>query len=131
MAHPEIVTTLMKAKLPFEPNSLAQAATIGALDDDEFLMKSVELNSEGYEYFKSELLPLEERGKLKLIPTFANFVMLDLFSDEKVNEVNEKLLSKGVIIRPLKPFGLGNCIRITMGLMKENEAFIKEFKKII
>jgi len=131
MAHPEIVTTLMKAKLPFEPNSLAQAAAIGALDDDEFLTKSVELNSEGYEYFKSELLPLEEQGKLKLIPTYANFVMLDLFSDEKVIEVNDKLLSKGVIIRPLKPFGLGNCIRITMGLMKENEAFIKEFKKII
>lgn len=130
MAHEDIVTTLMKAKLPFEPNSLAQAAALGALDDDDFLVKSVKLNNEGYEYFRNELSGLEEKGKLKLIPTHANFIMLDLFSEEKVEYVNDSLLSKGVIIRPLKPFGLANCIRITMGLKNENEAFIKEFNKL-
>ncbi len=57
--------------------------------------------------------------------------MLDIFSEEKVNDINQKLLRKGVIIRPLKAFGLPNCLRITMGLMKENEAFIREFKNII
>jgi len=130
MGHSDIIKTLMKAKLPFEPNTLAQAAATGALDDDEFLLKSVKLNSAGYEYFKTELAELEKKGALKLIPTYANFIMLDLFSEEKVNSVNETLLSRGVIIRPLKPFGLANCIRITMGLMNENQAFIREFKKL-
>jgi histidinol-phosphate aminotransferase len=130
MGQEDIITTLMKAKLPFEPNTLAQAAALGALDDDAFLNKSIELNNHGYEYFKRELADLEKKGNLKLIPTYANFIMLDLFSEEKVNMLNETLLSRGVIIRPLKPFGLANCIRITMGLMNENEAFIREFKKL-
>ncbi|MDD5361176.1 MAG: histidinol-phosphate transaminase [Ignavibacteria bacterium] len=131
MGQEDIVTTLMKSKLPFEPNTLAQAAALGALDDDAFLNKSIELNNHGYEYFKRELAGLEIKGSLKLIPSYANFIMLDLFSEEKVNTVNETLLSRGVIIRPLKPFGLANCIRVTMGLMNENEAFIREFKKLL
>ncbi len=130
MGHSDIISTLMKAKLPFEPNTLAQAAAAGAIDVDEFIVKSVKLNSAGYEYFKAELAELEKKGALKLIPTYANFILLDLFSEEKVNSVNETLLSRGVIIRPLKPFGLANCIRITMGLMNENQAFIREFKKL-
>jgi histidinol-phosphate aminotransferase len=131
MGHPDIVATLMKAKLPFEPNSLAQAAALGALDDDEFLNKSLALNNEGYEFFRNELIPFEDKGKLRFVPSSANFIMLDLFSEAKVEMVNGILLSKGVIIRPLKPFGLPNCIRITMGLMKENKAFISEFRKLI
>lgn len=130
-AHDYIVETLMKAKLPFEPNTLAQAAAVGALDDDDFITKSIKLNEEGYKYFLSELRPLEEKGSLKIIPSYANFIMLDLFNSDRVQNVNQKLLQKGVIIRPLTAFGLTNCIRITMGLMKENEAFIKEFNKII
>ena len=130
-AHDFVVETLMKTKLPFEPNTLAQAAATGALDDDDFIDKSITLNQEGYKYFLDELKPLEEKGKLKIIPSYANFVMLDLFSADRVQDINLKLLQRGVIIRPLTAFGLPNCIRITMGLMKENEAFIREFNKII
>ena len=129
-AHEFIVETLMKTKLPFEPNSLAQAAAVGALDDDDFIDKSLALNKKGLEYFLGELKPFEVKGLLRIIPTYANFLMLDMFSEEKVAEINQKLLRQGVIIRPLKAFGLGNCLRITMGLMKENEAFIREFKKL-
>jgi len=126
-----VVATLMKAKLTFEPHILAQAAAIGALDDDEFIDKSIKLNKQGYDYLVGELKPLEEKGLLRIIPSFANFIMIDLFSEEKVSGINQKLLQRGVIIRPLKAFGLGNCLRITMGLMKENEAFIREFKKLV
>jgi histidinol-phosphate aminotransferase len=131
MGHPEIISTLMKSKLPFEPNSLAQAAAIGALDDDEFLIKSVNMNNDGYELLKKELIPFENKGTFRFVPSFSNFVMLDLFSESRVQSINEKLLSKGVIIRPLKPFGLPNCLRITIGLQKENQAFLKEFKELI
>jgi histidinol-phosphate aminotransferase len=130
-AHDFIVTTLMKAKLPFEPNTLAQAAATGALDDDDFIDKSLKLNKQGYDYFIGELKPYEDKGIFNIIPSFANFIMLDLFSEDKVTDINQNLLKKGVIIRPLKAFGLGNCLRITMGLMNENEAFIREFKKLI
>lgn len=130
-AHEFIVETLMKTKLPFEPNTLAQAAATGAIEDDDFIERALTLNKQGLEYFLGELKPYEEKGVLKIIPTYANFLMLDMLSEEKVADINQKLLRQGVIIRPLKAFGLGNCLRITMGLMKENEAFIREFIKLL
>jgi histidinol-phosphate aminotransferase len=125
----ELIETIMKVKLPFEPGNLAQAGAIGALDDFEFILKSKELNKAGYKYLTDELSKFSDEKNFKIIPSFANFLMLDLGTAERVNEINNSLLKEGVIIRPLIAFGLPHCIRITMGLKEENEAFISSFKK--
>jgi histidinol-phosphate aminotransferase len=52
-------------------------------------------------------------------------------SEDTVNKIAEKLLRKGVIIRPLKPFGLPHCIRTTVGLTDENEIYAKALKEIL
>ncbi len=46
-AHEELITNLLKVKLPFEPSALAQVAGIAALDDREFVHRSLELNVRG------------------------------------------------------------------------------------
>jgi histidinol-phosphate aminotransferase len=127
----KLIETIMKVKLPFEPGNLAQAGAIGALEDIEFIMKSKKLNKNGYKYFTDELGKISEEKNFKIIPSYANFLMLDLGTHEKVNHINELLLKEGVIIRPLVAFGLPHCIRITMGLDEENKAFIESFKKYI
>ena len=43
-AHDNLISNLMKVKLPFEPSILAQEAALAALDDEVFLSKSVKLN---------------------------------------------------------------------------------------
>jgi histidinol-phosphate aminotransferase len=129
--HKVLMETLMKVKLPFEPGNMAQAGAVGALDDIDFINKSKKLNKEGYKYFIEELSKISDEKNFKIIPSFANFLMLDLGSPERVNKINESLLREGVIIRPLIAFGLPHCIRITMGLKEENEAFINSFKKFI
>ncbi len=126
-----LIETIMKVKLPFEPGNLAQAGAIGALDDVDFIEKSKRLNREGYNYFIKELENISKEKKFKIIPSYANFIMLDLGTHERVNQINELLLKEGVIIRPLIAFGLPHCIRVTMGLEEENQAFIKSFKKYI
>ena len=130
-AHKDIISILMKVKLPFEPNNLAQAGALAALDDDEFLIKSIELNEKGYDYFTTELEVLQKQGKLKWFPSFANFILLDLEKQERVDFINRSLLKEGVIIRPLIAFGLPHCLRVTIGLEEENQTFIKALKKII
>lgn len=127
----ELIETIMKVKLPFEPGNMAQAGAIGALDDFDFIKKSKELNKTGYKYFTDELSKMSEEKNFKIIPTYANFLMLDLGTAQRVNNINNLLLKEGVIIRPLVAFGLPHCIRITMGLKEENEAFISSFKKFI
>ncbi|HLD40759.1 MAG TPA: hypothetical protein VJA84_01115 [Candidatus Omnitrophota bacterium] len=55
--------------------------------------------------------------------------MIDLKEDGL--KVSREFLKKGVIVRDMRQYGLNNFIRVTMGLKKENEKFIKELKKII
>jgi histidinol-phosphate aminotransferase len=63
------------------------------------------------------------------LSTEANFVFIDLKEDSEI--VFEKLLKKGVIIRPGKTWGCPNFIRITIGTAYENQKFIKVLKEVL
>ena len=127
LAHRDLVEVIMKVKLPFEPGNVAQAGAVASLDDSEFLAKTREINAAGYEYLTSEFTKLG----LNWFPSYSNFILIDLGSEEEVVRINEELLKQGVIIRPLKPFGLPQCIRITVGIRSENEFLIEALKKVL
>ncbi|MBM4158959.1 MAG: histidinol-phosphate transaminase [Ignavibacteria bacterium] len=126
-ARNEIVETIMKVKLPFEPSIIAQAAGIAALDDDDFVKMSLEMNREGYNFLTSELSNLN----IKWIPSYANFIMIDMGKEEYVVKLNDYMLKNGIIIRPLKAFGLPHCIRVTIGTPEENNAFVDYLRKYL
>jgi len=125
-AHEELIGNLLKVKLPFEPSSLAQAAGIGALADREFLHRSLELNARGVRFLTDSLTGLG----LTVAPSWANFVMAPLGSEAEVTRCNEELLKQGIVVRPLKGFGLPDCIRISTGTDEENAIFIDAMKRI-
>jgi hypothetical protein len=54
-AHEELIRNLLKVKLPFEPSTPAQAAGIAALQDKEFLHRSLEINARGLKYLTAGL----------------------------------------------------------------------------
>lgn len=62
------------------------------------------------------------------LPTEANFIFIDLKEDSEI--VFEKLLKKGVIIRPGKPYGCPNFVRVTIGILYENQKFIQAIREI-
>ena len=125
-AHEELIANLLKVKLPFEPSSLAQAAGIGALGDREFLHRSLELNARGIRFITNGLTELG----LKPVPSEANFVMTPLGGEAEVARVNEELLRRGVVVRPLKGFGLPHCIRISTGTDEENAILMDALAEI-
>tara|TARA_B100001173_G_C15992761_1_gene549695 strand:+ start:463 stop:1548 length:1086 start_codon:yes stop_codon:yes gene_type:complete len=126
-AHDKLINSLMKVKVPFEPSSLAQVAGVAALDDNDFLMKTIELNRNGMKYINRELNLLN----VKQIPSIANFITTTWNSEKEANLMTKKLLKKGVIVRQLTAFGWPNCIRISIGLEEENVRFIKSLKEIL
>jgi histidinol-phosphate aminotransferase len=126
-AHDALVANLLKVKLPFEPSTLAQSAGIGALGDHAFVERSLEVNSKG----KAYMIPALRKLGLTLVPTEANFVMLPLANEATVNRVYEELLKLGVIIRPLRAFGLPHCIRITIGTPEENERLVASMQRVL
>ena len=126
-AHEELIRNLLKVKLPFEPSSLAQAAGIGALHDREFVHRSLEANSRG---LKSITKSLKELG-MPAIPSEANFVMVVQESEDRVSFLYQELLKHGIIIRPLKSFGLPHCLRISIGTEQENHTLVEVLRKIL
>jgi histidinol-phosphate aminotransferase len=126
-AHHTLIENLMKVKEPFEPSFVAQAAGLGALEDMEFLLKSIETNKTGMAYLKKELNQL---GVMQ-IPSATNFITTVWESEEKANNLVQELLENGIIVRFLKGFGWPNCIRISIGLPEENQQFIACIKEIL
>ena len=120
-AHEELIRNLLKVKLPFEPSSPAQAAGVAALQDKEFLHRSLALNARGLRYLSEELRGLG----LSVVPSEANFVMAVLPTAEDAEAAFEYLLTQGVVVRPLKAFGLPNCIRISTGTDEDNRLCIE------
>ena len=126
-AHHTLIESLMKVKEPFEPSFVAQAAGLGALEDMEFLLESIETNKTGMAYLKKEL---DQLGVMQ-IPSAANFITTVWESEEKANNLVQELLENGIIVRSLKDFGWPNCIRISIGLPEENQQFIACIKEIL
>ncbi len=126
-AHEELIANLLKVKLPFEPSALAQAAGIGALADKEFIYRSLEENARGMRLFTEAFA---EMG-LTVVPSEANFLMLVFSDGASVARINEDLLRLGVIVRPLKSFGLPQCIRISTGTRQENERCVEAMRQVL
>jgi len=126
-AHGHLIKNLMKVKLPFEPSIPAQAAGLAAMDDQDFMENYIKLSRQGLEYFYN----LFDRLGIQYLKSHANFVTIILDSGEAANKLNEKLLCRGVIVRPLKAFGIPKGIRITTGLEEENRFFARILKKVL
>jgi len=126
-AHELLIRNLLKVKLPFEPSTLAQAAGIAALDDSEYLQRSLTVNVSG----KRFLLPALQGLGLRVVETEANFVMVPLSDEGDVEELYRGLLRLGVIVRPLKAFGLPHCVRITIGTEEQNDKLVKALRKVL
>ncbi|MCX6611767.1 MAG: aminotransferase class I/II-fold pyridoxal phosphate-dependent enzyme [Acidobacteria bacterium] len=125
-AHEDLIASLMKIKLPFEPSTLANAAGIGAIDDEAFLTRTLEHNRRGLQRVVTEL---GVRG-FKTVPSEANFVMLPLESADDAQRLTQALVERGVIIRSLANFGLPSCVRVSIGTEDENEFFLKTLSEI-
>jgi histidinol-phosphate aminotransferase len=125
-AHEELIRNLLKVKLPFEPSTPAQAAGIGALADKEFLHRSLALNARGLRTLSDGVAGLG----LPVVPSEANFVMTVLPTEQEALRTFEDLLAQGVVVRPLKAFGLPNCLRISTGTDEDNQLCVDALRRV-
>jgi len=116
-AHADLIAVLLKVKLPFEPSGPSEAAALGALDDREFMLRSVANNARGLDYLARSLHGMG----FEVAPSAANFVMIVLKDASEAKIIFQNLLERGVIVRPLATTGLPHCLRISIGTPEENE----------
>jgi histidinol-phosphate aminotransferase len=122
LMHPRVADLLNRVRQPFNVNSLALAAATAALGDAEFVAKSVRMNRSGMAVLERSF----KRLGLETIPSCANFVS---FRVERAGEIYQKLLRRGVIVRPIAGYGMPEHLRVTVGTPKENERFLEALEE--
>ncbi|MEQ8905737.1 histidinol-phosphate transaminase [Ekhidna sp.] len=126
VGHEKIIEAMGKAKLTFEPTALAQAAGMGALNDDDFLKETIDNNTSGLKYFYKEF----DRLGVKYVPSYGNFVMTVWKDRDQVMHVFDALMKRGVLVRPLYD-PIAHCIRISVGRPEENEHCIEALGEVL
>lgn len=125
IAPAEIIECLMRVREPFNVNTLAQVAARAALEDEEHLDRSRRVNREGKEYWYREL----KNMGLEFAPTQGNFMFIRVGVSGQ--EVTERLMRRGIIVRPAGIFGFSEYIRVTMGTPEQNERFISNLREVL
>ncbi len=115
---------LHRSRMPFNVNNCAVAAGIASIDDHEFLAKTRKVNAEGLIQVSQGLV---EMG-IEYIPSVGNFITADMKTDAL--EIYKHILHKGVIVRPLVPYGLPNHLRITIGTYDQNVRLLQVLREV-
>ena len=125
VAAPEIIRALNQPRSPFNTNLAAQIAATAAINDDDFVARTLKVNADGMAQFTRAF----ERWQMPYIPSHANFVMVD--TGRPCRAVFDALLRQGVIVRTGDIFGMPTHIRITIGTRSQNEQFIRAMDAIL
>lgn len=121
LASEEILKNIDKIRGPFNVNTLGQAAALAALEDQEFLAQSYQVNKEGKEYLYKAF---DEMG-LWYATSETNHIFFDSRKDSR--NVFVEMQSKGVIVRPMGK----TYIRVSIGTMEQNKKFIQVLKEAL
>lgn len=120
----EMVDLMHRVRQPFNVNAAAQWAALAALEDREHVQRTLEANREGMNYLTREI----SRLGLEQVPSQANFILVRVGEGQSVFE---KLLRRGVIVRPMGGYDFPKHVRVTVGTMQENRKFITELESVI
>jgi len=119
-ASDNVIDILNRVRGPFNISSLAQAAGVAALADQDFVKKSVEHNTKWLNILTEAL---EDMG-LKPYPSVANFLLVDFSAAEKAAKADEYLRDNGISVRRMDAYGLPTCMRFSIGLEDENKILL-------
>lgn len=123
-ASAELAGLLSRVRQPFNVNAIGQAAALAALDDHDFTARCVRDNRAGLAQLEAGL----RRQWLEIVPSEANFLMVNVGDGAAVFDALQR---RGVIVRPLRPYGMPNWIRVTVGTSEQNERLLAELSEVM
>ena len=131
-ANAQVADMMNRVRQPFNVNSVAQAAAVAALQDEDFVRHTNELNRRGMEQI---IAGLKKLG-LEYIPSYGNFISFKigkpaLSEVEGAMKMYRRLLELGVIVRPIASYDMSEYLRVSIGTEKENEKFLFVLKQAI
>ena len=125
LAHPDCIAVMERVRESFNVNAPGLAAAQASLADAAHLAASLEANREQRQALAGAL---RARG-LAVSPSQTNFLLVE-FGDGTAC-VEAALLARGVILRPMGGYGLGDCLRITVGTESDNARLLAALDEVL
>ena len=124
---PGVVDALNRVRGPFNVSVAGQAAAIAALAEPGWVEQGCAHNAE----YRPKLAAGIEATGLKVWPSEANFVLVDLATTERANAADAFLRGNGIIVRKVGGYGLPHCLRVTVGTAEEVGAVVDGFAEFM
>jgi histidinol-phosphate aminotransferase len=115
-----VISAMRKVQRAFDVTTPAQEAALASLDDDAEIERRRAVNREAMAALEAVL---REHGCDPISPAVGNFLFVDVGEDAAA--LDQRLLRRGVIVRPMGSFGAPSALRITAGTPEEI-AFLAE-----
>ncbi len=131
VGHKSMIKEILRRKIPWNVNCLAEAAVLASLDDKDYIRKSKMIIQREREYLQEQLY---EIPGLTPFPTQTNFLLISTEgTGQTSHEIQTSLLGKGVIVRDCSSFrGLGDFfIRVAVRQREQNEKLIKALSETL
>ena len=120
-----LIAVMERVRESFNVNALGLVAAEAALGDVDHLQASIAGNSVQREALADAL---RARG-MKVAPSQTNFLLVE-FGDHS-SRIEARLVGRGVVLRPMGGYGLGECLRITVGTEVENQRLLAALDEVM
>jgi histidinol-phosphate aminotransferase len=125
VAAPGLIAVMERVRESFNVNALGLAAAEAALADIAHLEASLGGNAVQRAALSDAL---RARG-LQVSPSQTNFLLVEFGADAA--RIETALVARGVVLRPMGGYGLGECLRITVGTEAENRRLLEALDGVL
>jgi len=125
VAHPEIVSYLLRIKAPYSINAVTSKLALTALQKTEFFSSSVATVKRERTRMVEALRKVD--GVQTIHPSDANFLLVEFLDAGKVFDA---LSRQGIIVRKRNEARLHNCLRMTIGTPEENDFLLRTLMRM-
>jgi histidinol-phosphate aminotransferase len=119
------IAAMAKVRRPFDLTATAQIGAVASMGDEAEIARRRAVNADGLARLDAIL---RDHG-LDPAPSVGNFVYVETGTD--ANDMFERLLGEGIIVRPLAGFGSPTAIRVSVGTPEELDEFAAALGRVL
>lgn len=119
-----IAAIYQRIRGPFNVSSIAAAAGIACVGDEDFLKMSRDHNTK----WRAIMTDALNAMGLPTPPSHANFIVSEFGSAERAAAANQHLKDNDILVRAIIGYGLPTKLRISVGSAEDNQRFLDAMK---
>ena len=128
IGHPDLISEIDKAKLPYNLNIFSEFVATKLLDHCDLVYENIQKILSERERLTRELLAVKN---VRVFPSEANFIMIE--TPTQTRGLFDKLADRGVLLRDISKYHprLKNHLRISIGTPEENDSLIESLRSAL